>query len=103
VTDEALDRDDADDLDGEATRAEEVLLYVITQIVEDAGAVELEITESDDKLSLLARVAKDDMGRVIGKRGRVAHAIRTLVRAAAVKDGVEVEVDFDAVGESADD
>jgi predicted RNA-binding protein YlqC (UPF0109 family) len=48
-------------------------------------------------------VAKDDMGRVIGKRGRVAHAIRTLVRAAAVKDGVEVEVDFDAVEETADD
>lgn len=83
----------------EATRAEEVLLYVITQIVEDTEAVELEITETDSKVSMLAKVAKDDMGRVIGKRGRVAHAIRTLVRAAAVKDGVEVEVDFDSDGD----
>jgi uncharacterized protein len=80
----------------EATRAEEVLLYVITQIVEDTDAVELEITETDSKVSMVAKVAKDDMGRVIGKRGRVANAIRTLVRAAAVRDGVEVEVDFDS-------
>jgi uncharacterized protein len=78
----------------DGTRAEEVLLYLITQIVDDPDAVELEIAESDRKVSMVAKVAKDDMGRVIGKRGRVANAIRTLVRAAAVKDGVEVEVDF---------
>jgi predicted RNA-binding protein YlqC (UPF0109 family) len=35
------------------------------------------------------------MGRVIGRRGRVANSIRTVVRAAAVKDGVEVDVDFE--------
>ena len=40
------------------------------------------------------RVAPGDMGRVIGKRGRIANAIRTVVRAAAVRDGVEVDVDF---------
>jgi hypothetical protein len=78
----------------DGTRAEEVLLYLITQIVDDPDSVELEIAESDHKVSMVAKVAKDDMGRVIGKRGRVANAIRTLVRAAAVKDGVEVEVDF---------
>ena len=77
------------------TTAEEVLVYLITQIVEDKGAIEIDIEESDTKVSMVARVAPDDMGRVIGKRGRVAHAIRTLVGAAAAKDGVEVEVDFD--------
>ena len=40
------------------------------------------------------RVAPGDMGRVIGKRGRIAQAIRTVARAAAVKDGVEVDVEF---------
>ena len=40
------------------------------------------------------RVAPGDMGRVIGKRGRIAQSIRTVVRAAAVRDGVEVDVDF---------
>ena len=79
----------------EVTRAEEVLVYLITQIVEDKEAVEIEIEETDTKISMVAKVSSDDMGRVIGKRGRVAHAIRTLVRAAAVKDGIQVEVDFD--------
>ena len=45
-------------------------------------------------MSLEVQVADDDMGRVIGKRGRVANAIRTVVRAAAARDGVEVDVEF---------
>ena len=78
----------------EGTPAEEVLLYLIAQLVEHPDQVELEIEESDTKISLMAKVSSEDIGRVIGKRGRVANSIRTLVRAAAVKDGVEVEVDF---------
>ena len=45
-------------------------------------------------LALNVRVGPGDMGRVIGKRGRVAQSIRTVVRAAAVKDGVSVDVEF---------
>ena len=41
------------------------------------------------------RVGPNDMGRVIGKRGRVAQAIRTVVRAAAARDGTDVEVEFE--------
>ena len=81
----------------EGTTAEEVLLYLIAQLVEHPDQVELEIEESDTKISLMAKVSSEDIGRVIGKRGRVANSIRTLVRAAAVKDGVDVEVDFSAV------
>ena len=80
--------------DQEGTTAEEVLLYLIAQLVEHPDQVELEIEESDTKSSLMAKVSSEDIGRVIGKRGRVANSIRTLVRAAAVKDGVDVEVDF---------
>ena len=61
--------------------------------VEHPDQVELEIEESDTKLSLMAKVSSEDIGRT-GKRGRAANSIRTLVRAAAVKDGVDVEVDF---------
>ena len=43
---------------------------------------------------LEVRVAPGDMGRVIGKRGRTAQAIRAVTRAAAVKDGVEVNIEF---------
>ena len=81
--------------DTETTHAEDVLLYIITQIVEDKGAIEIDVEETDSKVSMVARVAQGDMGRVIGKRGRVAHAIRTIVRAAGSRDDVEVEVDFD--------
>ena len=80
--------------DQEGTTAEEVLLYLIAQLVEHPDQVELEIEESDTKISLMAKVSSEGIGRVIGKRGRVANSIRTLVRAAAVKDGVDVEVDF---------
>ena len=80
--------------DQEGTTAEEVLLYLIAQLVEHPDQVELEIEESDTKISLMAKVSSEDIGGVIGKRGRVANSIRTLVRAAAVKDGVDVEVDF---------
>ncbi len=80
--------------DTETTTAEEVLLYLIAQLVEHPDQVEVEIAESGSKLSLTATVSSDDIGRVIGKRGRVANAIRTLVRAAAHRDGVQVEIDF---------
>ena len=45
-------------------------------------------------MQLEVRVAPGDMGRVIGKRGRTAQAIRAVTRAAAVKDGVEVNIEF---------
>lgn len=80
--------------EAEATTAEEVLVYLILQLVENPDDAELTIEQTDSKISLNAKVSSDDIGRVIGKRGRVANSIRTLVRAAAVKDGVEVEVDF---------
>ena len=80
--------------DEEGTTAEEVLLYLIAQLVEHPDQVELEIEETDTKISVIAIGSSADIGRVIGKRGRVANSIRTLVRAAAVKDGVDVEVDF---------
>ena len=80
--------------DEEGTTAEEVLLYLIAQLVEHPDQAELEIEETETKISLMAKVSSEDIGRVIGKRGRVANSIRTLVRAAAVKDGVDVEFDF---------
>ena len=53
--------------DQEGTTAEEVLLYLIAQLVEHPDQVELEIEESDTKLSLMAKVSSEDIGRVIGK------------------------------------
>ena len=63
---------------------EKVVTYVVTQIVDDPESVVVEIVpDGDDAIVAEVRTAKSDMGRVIGKRGRVAHGIRALVRAAA--------------------
>jgi len=71
-----------------------VLEYLATQIVDDASSVRVDVEDGPAGLVLRLRVAPDDMGKVIGKRGRVAQSIRTLVRAAGARDGVNVIVDI---------
>ena len=99
LDDEFDGEDDEDDDDAEpgnrvpGATATAVLEYLIDALVEDADAVEIDV-DGGRTLQLLVHVAPDDMGRVIGKRGRVANSIRTVVRAAAVRDRVEVDVDF---------
>ena len=61
-----------------------VVEYIVTQIVEDTKSVKVDIADSDDEnVTIEVRTSPDDMGRVIGKRGRVARAIRTVAQAAA--------------------
>ena len=74
--------------------AKAVLLYVVQQLVEDPSAVSIELDDRGRKPALNVHVGPGDMGRVIGKRGRVAQSIRTVVRAAASRDGGDVEVEF---------
>ena len=75
--------------------AQAVLLHVVGALVEDRDAITVETETSGATPRLTVRVGRSDMGRVIGKRGRVAQAIRTVVRAAAVRDGTDVEVEFE--------
>jgi len=72
-----------------------LLQHVVSSIVEKPDEVEIEASEDgDETIRFDVRVGDGDMGRVIGKRGRTAHAIRALVRAAAAKDGASVDVEF---------
>ena len=71
-----------------------VLTHVGRSIVDDPDAVNVAETEGRNRLRLEVKVGPGDLGRVIGRRGRTAQSIRTLVRAAAAKDGREVDVDF---------
>lgn len=75
--------------------AQAVLEHLVTSLVEDRDAVRIELGQGRSLPRLTVRVGPSDMGRVIGKRGRVAQAIRTVVRAAAVRDGTDVEVEFE--------
>jgi uncharacterized protein len=89
---------DDDDLDANsvpAATATSVLDLLVTSLVDDPDAVRIDPIQQRDRVRLEVRVGPDDMGRVIGKRGRVANAIRTVVRAAAAKDGVDVDIEFE--------
>jgi predicted RNA-binding protein YlqC (UPF0109 family) len=75
--------------------ANAVLGHIARSIVDDPDAVEVEtIPLRAGKVRLAVRVAPNDFGRLIGRRGRIAAAVRTLVSAAAVRDGLDVEVEF---------
>jgi predicted RNA-binding protein YlqC (UPF0109 family) len=77
------------------SRAEVVLAYLADQLVDDHEAVIIESEPGRNggtRLSL--RVASDDMGKVIGRRGRVAQSIRSVVRAAGAAEGHDVVVDI---------
>jgi uncharacterized protein len=78
-----------------APTATSVLDLLVTSLVDDPDAVRIDPIQQRDRVRLEVRVGPDDMGRVIGKRGRVANAIRTVVRAAAVRDGVDVDIEFE--------
>ncbi|MFM7307329.1 MAG: KH domain-containing protein, partial [Actinomycetota bacterium] len=71
-----------------------VLDHIVRSIVDNPDSVRVEAVDDDGVIILEVRVADGDLGRVIGRRGRTAQNIRALVRAAAEKDGVDVDVDF---------
>lgn len=85
---------DADPNQIPAPTATAVLTHVVRSIVDDPEAVKVDAKESRGRIRLEVRVGPGDLGRVIGRRGRTAQSIRTLVRAAATRDDVEVDVDF---------
>ena len=77
-----------------APTATAVLEYLVRSLVEKPDEVKVIEGDKDGKLELNVQVAAGEVGRVIGKRGRTASAIRTVTRAAAAKDGVELNIEF---------
>ena len=63
----------------------ELVEYLARRLVDDPDAVSAEETERDGDLVIELRVAPDDVGKVIGRQGRIARALRTLVRASAAR------------------
>ena len=71
------------------------LVEVIAKaLVDNPDAVVVEEPEKDDSTVIVIKVAESDMGKVIGKQGRIAKALRTVVRAAAIKENKRVIVDI---------
>jgi predicted RNA-binding protein YlqC (UPF0109 family) len=72
----------------------ELVGAIARSLVEHPDAVEVTETMSDDTTVIQLKVAEDDMGMVIGKQGRIAKAIRTVVKAAATKANKKVVVEI---------
>jgi predicted RNA-binding protein YlqC (UPF0109 family) len=88
---------DVDDMAGnrvEGGSARSVLDYIARSLAGEPDAVVVETEESSRGVRFRIHVAPGDMGRMIGRRGRVAQAIRTVVRVAGSREGVDTNVDF---------
>lgn len=74
---------------------EKVVTYVVTQLVDNPDEVEVEIVDQGaDSVVAEVRTAKSDMGRVIGRKGRVANAIRAVAAVAGEEEGLSTDVEF---------
>ena len=73
---------------------EELVRYIAKSLVEHPDEVDVRSIENADNLVIELRVAEGDMGKVIGKQGRIAKAIRTVVKAATPKDAKPVFVEI---------
>ncbi len=77
-----------------AITARAALEFIATSLADDPSAVSVAVDERQGKVVLSLQVGPEDMGRVIGRRGRTAQAIRSLVAAAGARDGVNATVDI---------
>ena len=71
----------------------ELVEYIAKSLVDNPDEVEIKEIENDRGIVLELKVAADDMGKVIGKQGKIARSIRTLTKAAAAKEGKRVNVE----------
>src|SRR6188768_4028936 len=97
--DDANDDDFEDEVGAEGNRisgarALAVTEYVTRNLADDSDAIEVDVEERTGEVALMVHANPSDMGRLIGKRGRVIQALRQLVRAAGTADGVKANVDI---------
>ncbi len=72
----------------------ELIEYIANQLVEDQSQVSVNEVEENGRVRIELKVAKEDMGRVIGKGGRVANSVRVLLRVAAAREGKRATLDI---------
>ena len=100
VFDELVEDDDdeflpvADDVEGE-TAMRQMIDYIARALVEDTDAVQVDSTWRDDRLIVNLKVAETDKGKVIGRNGRVVQAMQSLLRVAATKSNLRVNLDVE--------
>ena len=72
----------------------EMLTYIVGNLVEKPEEIQVNVLENGNSITLQLRVAAEDMGKVIGRQGRIAKEIRALMRSVAQRQGKRVSVDI---------
>lgn len=80
----------------------ELVEIIVTALVDHPESVIVTEHTSGDEQEIDVQVAQEDMGKVIGKQGRIAHALRTVVKAAAIKQDIKVSVEIMSDKEAAE-
>lgn len=72
----------------------EILQLIITNLAINKDDVSIEEIENNNNITYKVKVSKDDMGRIIGKQGKVAKSIRTIMKSVSAKEGKKVNIEF---------
>lgn len=72
----------------------ELIKYIVDQFVQDKEHVEYLVEETEDAINVTIRLAESDMGKVIGKQGKIAKALRTIVRSATPRDSKKYNIEI---------
>ena len=94
IESEDAPQDDIGEVEGEA-EMRDMIGYIARVLVDDADAVEVRSQWSDGRLNINLKVADADKGKVIGRRGRVVHAMQSLLRVAATKSNLRAGIDVE--------
>lgn len=73
----------------------ELVEYIAKELVDNPDKVKVTTTESDRRIDILLNVAGEDMGKVIGRQGRIAQAIRTILKAISMKENKDINLEIE--------
>lgn len=73
----------------------ELIEYIAKSLVDDPSSVDVTMTKNDDSIDITLKVASNDMGKVIGKQGKIAKAIRAILKAVSLKEDVKVNLEIE--------
>ena len=73
---------------------EDILKTIIENLVDDKEAISIEKQEDDRRITFNVKVSQSEMGKVIGKQGKIAHSIRTLMKSIGAKEQKKVDIEF---------
>lgn len=73
----------------------ELIEYIAKSLVDDPSSVDVTMSKNDDSIDITLKVASNDMGKVIGKQGRITKAIRAILKAVSLKEDVKVNLEIE--------